>query len=79
MTTIDQVLQDAGVSNVKLISITTNGSEEVILEGARTTLRKTDYLALADTGPEIHAMSERFGFHNIALDDRGFTAARSKD
>lgn len=74
---IDEVLAEHGVERVKLISVTTNGSEENILRGANDYLAtKADYLALADTGPEVHALSEQFGFKNIALDDRGFTCKR---
>lgn len=76
VTKIDAIMKAEGVEQVKLISVTTNGSEEEILKGANTTLGSTDYLALADTGPEIHALSEQYGFRNIALDDRGFTSAR---
>lgn len=77
VTVIDDVLAAHGVSKVKVISVTTNGSEENILRGAEKTLTvMTEYLALAETGPEIHALSERFGFRNIALDDRGFTSKR---
>ncbi|QFU10076.1 hypothetical protein PARPLA_00359 [Rhodobacteraceae bacterium THAF1] len=78
VTTIDKALSEAGVTKVRLISVTTNGSEEQILQGATDTLSRTEYVALADTGPEIHALSERFGFQNVAIDDRGFTSRRSE-
>jgi len=76
VTTIDGTLSAAGVGEVRLVSVTTNGSEEEILTGATDTLSRTGFLALAETGPAIHALSERFGFENIALDDRGFTSRR---
>lgn len=76
VTTIDAVLDAHDVGSVKLISVTTNGSEEEILKGAQDALARTQYLALADTGPEIHALSQQFGFRNIAMDDRGFTSER---
>ena len=78
VTTIDKVLSENGIEEIKLISITTNGSEEGILKGATKSLARCRYLALADTGPEIHALSEQFGFRNIALDDRGFTSERKR-
>ncbi len=76
VTTIDDTLREHGIDRIKVISITTNGSEEEILKGAEQSLARCRYLALADTGPEIHALSEQFGFSNIALDDRGFTSER---
>ena len=76
VTTVDEVL--CSEARVRLVSVTTNGSEEEILAGATQTLACTDYLALADTGPGIRALSERFGFRNVAMDDRGFTAIRAK-
>ena len=71
---IDAALSDT--AHVRLMSVTTNGSEERILAGAVQTLGRTQFLALADTGPGIRALSERFGFRNVAMDDRGFTAER---
>ncbi len=76
VTTIDGVLDAANVTTVKMVSITTNGSEDEILSGAEKTLAKADYLALAETGEEVHALAQSVGFRNMALDDRGFTAAR---
>lgn len=78
VTRVDDVLAAAGVTAVKLMSVTTNGSEDEILAGAEKTLAMTAYLALAETGPDIHALSERVGFRNVALDDRGFTSARER-
>lgn len=77
VTTIDSVLAEAGP--VRLVSVTTNGSEEEILTGGRETLARTEYLALAETGPEVEALSQKFGFRNVALDDRGFTSRRVAD
>ena len=74
---MDTVLAEAGVARVKVLSVTTNGSEEEILRGAEGYLAgKVDYLALAETGPEVQALSAKHGFVNIATDDRGFTSKR---
>lgn len=77
VTTVDHVLQTLQLAAPKLISITTNGSEEQILQGAANTLRTTGvYIAIADTGPSLSSVMASYGYRLIARDDRGFTFER---
>ena len=71
--TVDSIVDRHCISETKLVSITTNGAEENILEGMRETLKSTQYICLARTGDGYHDLMERYGFQLYAYDDRGFT------
>lgn len=58
---------------VRLVSITTNGSEEAILAGGSEMLRHTAYLALAITSDDVVELAASHGFKLIDNDDRGYT------
>lgn len=75
--TLDQVWREScNGRRVRLVSITTNGSEEAILKGGVEVLSNTDYLALAITSDEVTELALNAGFELVGNDDRGFTYKR---
>lgn len=78
-TTLDDLWRtELAGSPVRLVSVTTNGSEEAILEGATEMLKVTDYLALAVTTSDVTRFASQQGFELVDRDDRGFTYQRIK-
>ena len=79
MMTLDDIVYEVlgGHERLRLVSITTNNSEQEILQGMPRILEAgLDYLALARTGSGYDEMASRHGFELLALDDRGYTYRR---
>lgn len=72
--TLDGILDAAGVGKVDMVSITTNGAEEAILEGLAGRLeRDRPLISLARTREGYTELMERLGYERLSYDDRGFT------
>lgn len=82
--TLDSILLKAECDfPIKLVSITTNGSEQNILSGLLNTLdRGVDYISIAQFTPDLSESNElvkrlaELKFAPIAADDRGYTFSR---
>ena len=71
---LDNLLSGQDVSQVDLVSITTNGAEREILEGMRGLMAAgLPHICLAITGENYVEMMSEFGYELVAHDDRGFT------
>lgn len=78
--TVDQIVKDAigRYGPVRLLSITTNNSEQEILKGAGGVVDAgLQYLSLARTGEGYDQIAGDLGFQFLANDDRGFTYLRT--
>jgi len=74
VTSIDAELKRLGIPTPRLVSITANGSETVILSGMKGVIQEgLAYVALAITGTDYPAMMKQLGYELAANDDRGFT------
>jgi len=72
--TLDNILTAEDLTDIDLLSITTNGAEKEILAGLEgATQRKVRHIALARTGVVDDAFMASLGYEKIAFDDRGFT------
>ncbi|MGH8864748.1 MAG: FkbM family methyltransferase [Burkholderiales bacterium] len=76
---IDNILRDNRIDGpIRLVSVTTNGSELDVLKGLGETARRCDYISVArayrtpDVGEKLLAM----GFSEVAIDDRGILFRR---
>lgn len=77
--TLDQVWTERfNRRHLRLVSLTTNGAEEAILQGGIEALAHTDYLALAVTSEEVTTLAKDAGFELLGSDDRGFTYRRTQ-
>jgi FkbM family methyltransferase len=74
--TIDNVAQSLGLKDIKLLSITTNGSEFEILEGAARTLGHIAYVSIITM--DADALLRKHGFRLQGHDDRGYTYRRTQ-
>lgn len=72
VTTLDAVAEELKLNEVKLLSITTNGSETEILAGASRLLPACEYVSLARTGPGLNEAMDGYGFEFQCYDDRGY-------
>jgi len=74
---LDEILDQEGIDHIDVLSVTTNGAETEILQGAGDWLAKTRYVALAATGDatgeDLPALLSEYGFAFESFDDRGFT------
>lgn len=70
--TLDTMLAAAGVETVDLLSITTNGSENDILEGMSAYRDRVRYVATIGELRQYPALA-RYGFVRLGDDDRGTT------
>jgi len=72
---LDELVEEAGLSGlVDVVSVTTNGAEEAILQGLRRTLaRDRPYVCLARTADSYSAVMAELGYALVGDDDRGFT------
>ena len=68
---IDNVLADMDVDQIKLLSITSNGSEEEILQGAEKTQKLVKYISIIGD-PEKYPKILEYGFKQQSEDDRGY-------
>jgi len=73
---LDDILEELGVSETLLVSITTNGSEDEILSGMARTAGKVRYIATIGEGKN-HPLLGVYGFSRLGGDDRGYTYCRS--
>ncbi|MBD3305652.1 FkbM family methyltransferase [candidate division KSB3 bacterium] len=72
--TIDNILAEHHIAKVDLISITTNGSEEEILEGMGNLMAAgLPYIALAGINQRHRDLMKKKGYRFYAYDDRGMT------
>lgn len=69
---LDSMLTAAGIDRVDLLSITTNGSENDILEGMSNYRGRICYVATIGTLKQYPALA-RLGFVKFGDDDRGIT------
>jgi FkbM family methyltransferase len=77
--TLDAILNEANVSEVKIVSITTNGAELEILAGMQETIRKgCQHISLASTGEGYVEYMARIGFEYYGRDDRGYSFRANK-
>src|SRR6266404_3068533 len=70
--TLDNILEEVGVSETLLVSITTNGSENEILSGMARTAGNVRYLATIGEG-QNYPLLGAYGFSRLGGDDRGYT------
>ena len=71
---LDEILAGAGVEQVDVLSITTNGAERQILQGAESMLgTNIRYVCLARTEEDFSDVMGSYGYELLAQDDRGFT------
>jgi FkbM family methyltransferase len=72
---IDNVLSDMNVMNVELLSITSNGSEEEILQGANATQKIVKNISIIGD-PKRYPKILDYGFRFKCEDDRGYLYTR---
>jgi FkbM family methyltransferase len=71
---VDDLVDELGLGRVDLVSITTNGAEQQILQGMRRTLqRDKPYICLARTEDSYAELMAQLGYELVGNDDRGFT------
>ena len=68
--TLDNIVADSGIKNIKLLSITTNGSEMQVLRGAVETLSIVEYVSIIT--PDAGDFLSSHGFGPFGEDDRGY-------
>ena len=68
--TLDNILADTEIQKIKLLSITTNGSEIEILRGALKTLVNVEYVSIIT--PDAAELLNDHGFNSCGEDDRGY-------
>lgn len=72
---IDNVLKENNFKKIKLLSITSNGSEQEILEGAESTQSLVEYISIIGD-PSTYPKILEYGFQQKSEDDRGFLYAK---
>lgn len=73
---LDSILGELGVTEIAVLSLTTNGGEVEMLVGAAETLKNTRYVCVREGCPEGVKHLEDLGFEFYSYDDRGVTLAR---
>lgn len=73
--TLDNVLAKTKIDKIKLLSITTNGSELEILRGASKTLAHVEYVSIIT--PQANELLSEHGFSACGEDDRGYLFRKS--
>lgn len=69
---LENLLSDQTISTIRLLSLTTNGSEDKIISGLGEKLRaRVEYVSVIDDPRETTVYSD-FGFDFFAEDDRGY-------
>lgn len=74
--TLTNLLEAVGVVDVDVLSITTNGAERAVLEGAGDVLDRTSYVAMARTDDSFEDVLCPERFELLGYDDRGMTYRR---
>lgn len=71
---LDDLVEERNFGRVDLVSVTTNGAEEEILRGLKSTLdRDRPYVCLARTEDSFAGLMDGLGYELLGEDDRGFT------
>lgn len=68
---IDNAIRDFDIKKIKLLSITSNGSEEEILQGSEKTQKSVKYISIIGD-PKTYPKITSYGFSQIGEDDRGY-------
>ena len=75
---LDQIVEELGLEQVDLVSITTNGAEREIIRGMKHIIEGgLRYLCLARTGTGYDELAQELGFKLHSVDDRGYTYERA--
>ncbi len=77
--TVDDILCDNQIDgSIRLVSVTTNGSELEVLAGLGTTARRTEFISVARAyrTPEVGEKLLQMSFSQVAIDDRGILYRR---
>ena len=74
--TLDNVSATLKLGPIRMVSITTNGSENQILEGMKNLQESVEYIATIDKF-EAYPLLETYGYKPFGGDDRGYTFRRS--
>ncbi|MBO6565784.1 MAG: FkbM family methyltransferase [Pseudomonadales bacterium] len=76
--TLDDICEEHSFSSPKMVSVTTNGSEEQALKGMSGLLDGgIKYVALAPPSDHLPDLMANYGYETDALDDRGMTFKKS--
>lgn len=76
---LDTLLSPQAWPRVRLVSVTTNGAENQILQGMSGLMDAgLPYICLAKTGEDYVERMAAYGYRLLAHDDRGFTFRRSQ-
>lgn len=75
---LDQVASTLNLGPVRMISITSNGSENRILEGMSDLQNSVEYIATIDKFEKYPLLAE-YGYQPYGGDDRGYTFRRARD
>ncbi|MES0872504.1 FkbM family methyltransferase [Sinimarinibacterium thermocellulolyticum] len=70
--TVDRIASDLGLHPVRMVSITSNGSENRILEGMREVQRSAEFIATIGEYRRFPLLAE-YGYVPFGGDDRGYT------
>ena len=73
--TLDNIVAESGIEKIKLLSITTNGSEMQVLKGAAKTLAMVEYVSIIT--PDASEFLSSHGFGPFGEDDRGYLFRRT--
>ena len=68
--TLDAIVSELKIGKIKLLSVTTNGSEIEILQGATNTLANVEYVSVIT--PSASELLAAQGFSACGEDDRGY-------
>ena len=76
---LDHVLEAESIERVRLVSVTTNGTELTVLKGLGQRFSACDAISVARawSKPNVRQLLEEEGFSNVARDDRGITFVRA--
>lgn len=72
---LDNQLGEMDLDNIKLLSITSNGSESKILDGAKAICERVEYLSIIGDDKEFPQIKD-YGFELVGGDDRGYLYKR---
>lgn len=70
---IDDIVERLGIEDLDVLSLTTNGGEVSMLEGATRTLARTAYVCLRKDCDEGTEFLQATGYEFYSFDDRGVT------
>ena len=70
--TVDRIASELGLGQVRMVSITSNGSENRILEGMRDMQRRAEFIATIGEYGQFPLLAD-YGYVPFGGDDRGYT------